>query len=105
MVHALRRAKGKDIQWKSWKSVTVGEGARTIALTGDDRYLFAAVNKASEIVVVDALRMQVVARVAADGFPVGLALSPNGRRLWATAQGRGGRGGNAVDVYSVRIGR
>jgi DNA-binding beta-propeller fold protein YncE len=105
MVAALRRAKGKDISWKSWKAVAVGEGARTIALTGDNRYLFAAVNKASEIVVVDAARMKVVARVAADGFPVGLALSPDGRRLWATAQGRGGRGGNAVDVYSVRIGR
>jgi YVTN family beta-propeller protein len=101
VVAALRGAAGASVALDAWKVVDVGDGARTVDLSPDGKYLFVAANESSEIVVVAADTMTVVARVLADGYPVGLALSPDGRRLWVTAQGRKGRGGNAVDVYAV----
>jgi YVTN family beta-propeller protein len=101
VVAALRGAAGGSVALDAWKVVDVGDGARTVDLSPDGKYLFVAANESSEIVVVAADTMTVVARVLADGYPVGLALSPDGRRLWVTAQGRKGRGGNAVDVYAV----
>ena len=67
----------------------------------DGRYLFVACNHDSKIAVVDARSMRMLGAVDADSYPVGLAISPDGRRLYATSQGRGGRGGNAVDIFRI----
>ena len=46
--------------------------------------------------------MNQVARLDADSFPVGLAVSPDGKWLITTSQGRkGSGGGNCVDIYSI----
>jgi len=54
------------------------------------------------VVVVDASTMEVVSRVRADSYTVGLDVSPDGRQVWTTSQGRGNKGGNSVCVFEVR---
>jgi DNA-binding beta-propeller fold protein YncE len=85
----------------SWKGVYVGLGARTIDITPDGKYLFAAVNNESKIVVVRASDMKVVASTPADSYPVGLAVSNDGKKIIVTSQGRPGGGGNSVMIFSV----
>ncbi len=86
--------------YKSWKEVSVGTGARTIA-TNDGKYIFAAVNSQSKIAVVRAADMKVVAEIKADSYPVGMDISADGKYVIVTAQGKSGGGGNSVMVYSV----
>ena len=45
--------------------------------------------------------MQVVTSIGADSFPVGLAISPDGRRLYSTSQGKVCGEGDAVDIYEI----
>jgi len=83
-------------------SCFVGKGARTIVITEDGRYVFASVNNASKIAVVDTRTMQLVASIAADSFPVGLELAADDTYLLSTAQGRyQAGGGHTVCVYKV----
>lgn len=85
----------------SWEDCAVGSRARTIVLSPDGRYIFAACYGESKIYVVDANAMQVVTSIGADSFPVGLAISPNGRRLYSTSQGSVPGEGDAVDIYEI----
>ena len=98
---ALATAEGKRVRIDGWLSVYVGPGARTIDLSPDGKWIYAAVNGNAEIVVVNAETMSVVARVRTDSFTVGLAVSPDGGQVWTTSQGRAGEGGNSVCVYKV----
>jgi hypothetical protein len=51
-------------------------------------------------VKVDLARRQVVDRAAVDPFTVGLAVSPDGRTIVTTSQGRSGQGGgDSVELY------
>jgi DNA-binding beta-propeller fold protein YncE len=79
----------------------VPAGARTIVLSPDGRYVFAACNYASCIAVVDTRTMTFLGRLPADSYPVGLDISDDGRYLFSTSQGRSGLGGNAVDIFEV----
>ena len=79
----------------------VGRGARTLALSPDGRYVFVACNSASALYAVDRLAMKVVDRISIDSYPVGLAISPDGRQLIVTSQGRDHRGGNAVNILDI----
>ena len=97
----LQSADGKTSYLKGFEEVRVGSGARTLVLSPDARHLFVAVNGSMEIVVVDTSEMTIVSRVRTDAYPVGLAIAPDGDHVWVTAQGRSGRGGNAVSVYRV----
>ena len=101
VVDALRSAEGKRVTVEGWRAVFVGSGARTIDLAPDGRYIFSAVNGASEIVVIDAATMEIISRVRTDSYTVGLAVSPDGRQVWTTSQGKKGAGGNSVCVYRV----
>jgi len=101
VLEALRGAGGKRVRVEGFQSVYVGPGARTIDLSPDGRWIFAAVNKASEIVVVNAETMDVAARVRTDSYTVGLAVSPDGSQVWTTSQGRSKKGGNSVCVYRI----
>jgi DNA-binding beta-propeller fold protein YncE len=86
---------------KPLAEVRTGEGTRTIALSPDERLLFAAVNRGSKVLALDARSLTKLVEIPTDSFPVGLAVSPDGRRVWVTAQGYKLRGGNAVTVYDV----
>ena len=78
-----------------------GPATRTIDISPDDRFIFAAVNKESKVVVLEASSLTKLLELPADSYPVGMALSPDGRQLWITSQGRKRRGGNAVSVYEI----
>jgi hypothetical protein len=84
-----------------WQECKVGNGARTIELSPDGRYVFAACHLDSRIDIVDTQSMKLVLSVAADSYPVGLDVSRDGTTLITTSQGRGTRGGNCVDVYRI----
>jgi len=80
---------------------TTGPLTRTISLSPDGEVIFAAVNKESKIVALDAETLHILLEIDADSYPVGMDISPDGSQLWVTAQGRRGRGGNSVMVYRV----
>ncbi len=81
----------------------VGGLPRSMKLSPDGKWLYVALNGASEVAVVDTAGMTVASRMAADSFPVGLDISPDGGSLWVTSQGIDGAGGNSVEVYSVAV--
>lgn len=84
------------------KRVKVGGGARTLEVSPDGKYLFVACNSASAIYVVDTETMKVVDTIRCDSFPVGLALTPSGRYMAVTSQGRAeAGGGNAMNLFEI----
>lgn len=92
----------KQVIFTQWQNAKVGEGARTIELSPDGRYIFVACNVASKVAVVDSQSMKQVLQIDADSFPVGLDVSKDGRFVYTTAQGKPkSGGGNAVDIYEV----
>ncbi|MBQ9231837.1 MAG: YncE family protein [Prevotella sp.] len=86
---------------KGWELCNVGRGARTICLSPDGHYVFAACNNASKLYAVDTRSMKVIANIDVDSYPVGLDISADGRYLITTSQGRKNGGGNAVDIFEV----
>lgn len=84
-----------------WEECKVGAGARTIELSPDGRYVYAACNIDSKLCVVDTQTMKLIASIDVDSYPVGLDVSKDGRTIITTSQGRGSRGGNAVNVFQV----
>lgn len=91
----------KKVETTGWRTAKVGAGARTICITPDGRYIIAACNFSSCLSVVDTKTMKEVGRIAADSFPVGMDISPDGTMLIATSQGRNEKGGNSVDIYTI----
>jgi len=94
--------KGSNTTYRDWVSKHIGVGVRTISVTPDHKYIFAAVNNESKIVVLDAEKMKVLTEISADSFPVGMDLSQDNRYLFVTAQGKYKKGGgNSVMVYEI----
>jgi hypothetical protein len=93
----------KNKTYDDWQECFAGAGARTIEVSDDEKYIFAACNNASAVVVIRAKDMKKVAEIQADSFPVGLALRKNNYLLISTSQAHPGvGGGNCVDIYFVR---
>lgn len=101
IVSALATAQGEKVAFENWESVYVGPGARTLELTGDGSLLFTAVNNSAEVVAIDPNTLEILTRVRTDGYAVGLDVAPDGSQVWVTSQGRSGKGGNSVCVFSV----
>ena len=97
-------SKLKNQPYKKWQSVFVGKGARTIVVSPNGEYLFAAVNNMSKIAIVRTRDMKLIAECKADSYPVGMDISGDGQWLIVTAQGKSGGGGNSVMVYKVKYG-
>ncbi len=91
----------KKVNYSAFENVYVGTGARTIVLTSDGKYLFAAANSVSKIVAVRTSDMKVVAKIPADSYPVGMAISSDDSELIVTSQGKSNRGGNSVMVFAL----
>lgn len=91
----------KTAKATGWETASVGLGARTIEISPDGRFIFAACNIASKICVVDTRTMKQVMELPADSYPVGLAISADGHFLISTSQGRQHFGGNCVDLFRV----
>ena len=92
-----------QLEYTKWETLHAGMGVRTIDITEDGKYLFACVNNESKLVVIDALKMQKITEVDAASFPVGMALSPDGKQLITTSQGKEDvpGSGNTVMVFEV----
>ena len=103
-LEAARAMKNHLGRVDGWEECQVGAGARTIEISPDGRYVFAACNAASEVCVVDTRRMQAVARIICDSYPVGLDISRDGQWVIVTSQGRRNQGGNAVNIFRVTHG-
>lgn len=89
--------------YSKWKSTFVGSGARTISVSADGKYILAAVNVESKLVLLDAITMKVLLSIPADSYPVGLDITDNASTIFVTAQGKTGGGGNSVMVYKLSV--
>ena len=102
---AMQASGSKTIRLEGWESCKVGTGARTICISPDGRYIFAACNNVSTLDVVDTKTFTTVCNIDVDSYSVGLDISSDGRYLLVTSQGRkagsGWAGGNAVNIYEV----
>lgn len=78
-----------------------GGGTRTIALSPDNKLLFATVNRESKLIVLDAATLERRLQIRADSYPVGLGVTPDGGYVWVTSQGMNSLGGNSVSVYRI----
>jgi YVTN family beta-propeller protein len=85
-----------------WTSCKVPAGARTIEITPDGKYIFAACNFSSSLAVVNAETMKLIGTISADSYPVGLDVSKDGQYVLTTSQGRSGYGGNSINVFEIK---
>jgi DNA-binding beta-propeller fold protein YncE len=99
VVQALKAAGGQRVAGPGGRSLSVGMGVRTIELSPDQRSLYAAINNDSKLVKIDLSSWSVVARSDVDPFTVGLAVSPDGKTIVTTSQGREMVGGHSVGLY------
>lgn len=99
VVQALKAAGAQRVAGPGGRSLIVGMGVRTIELSPDQRSLYAAINNEAKLVKVDLASWSVVARSDVDPFTVGLAVSPDGKTIVTTSQGREMVGGYSVGLY------
>ncbi len=98
-----KRPRSVALNAQDIKTLRLTGGIRTIAVTADGRYLLAASNTAGCLHLVDARTLRRMLTIPADSYPVGLDVSPDGSVVVSTSQGRDHRGGNAVDVYTLKL--
>lgn len=101
VIPALKASSAKTASLSGWENCKVGAGARTIEMSVNGRYIYAACNASSTLYVVDVPAFQVIAHMSSDSYPVGLDVSQDGRYVFTTSQGRSNGGGNCVDIFEV----
>lgn len=84
-----------------WKECKIYPGARTIAASPDGNFIFASCSFSSKLIIIDSEKMAIIGEMPIDSYPVGLAISPDGKMLVTTSQGIDKKGGNAVNVIKV----
>ncbi len=95
-------AVNSNSDYTNWKSKYVGKGVRTIAVSGDGRYIFAAVNNESKLSVLRTPDMSIISTINVDSFPVGMDISDKRSRLIVTSQGRASSGGgHSVMIFKI----
>lgn len=72
------------IKKKVTRKVALGSQVRTIAISPDERYIFAAVHGANKLSVINRKTFKEVSSVSIFK-PMGVAVSPNGKYVWATS--------------------
>lgn len=102
-IQNLEQKTKPQITLKDWKSLKLNSGVRTIALSYNEKYLFATLNSTSELAIIDTQSMQVLEKHKVASFPVGLAVSKEDKYLAVTSQGKEGLGGgNHVDIFELQ---
>lgn len=79
----------------------VGLGVRSFKVHPKYDYLFLTSNNGSEVIIAKTSDLSVLGRVPVDSYPVGLSISPDGKYLWVTSQGKESQGGNSVSVFLI----
>lgn len=98
----LRNSDASTLSCECWETAKVGSGSRTIDISPDGRFVFAACNNASKIYVVDTHTMKQTCTIDVDSYPVGMDISHDGHLLIVTSQGHKGIvSGNCVDIFHV----
>ncbi|MBQ7608269.1 MAG: hypothetical protein IJU76_09920 [Desulfovibrionaceae bacterium] len=82
--------------------LTVGRGARTIALSPDGTRLYAVCNLSSSLTCVDIQSWKILTSVRVAPYGVGLCINPDETLAVVTSQGRNGEGGNTVGVFAIK---
>jgi DNA-binding beta-propeller fold protein YncE len=101
LLYISENGAGKAIEYDIYKkkitrSVSLGSQVRTICLTPDEKYMFAAVHESNKISIVDMKTFKEVGSV--DIFkPMGVSVSPDGKQLWATSYQ-----GGWIAVYEIQ---
>ena len=93
--------KGRMARISGITECKVPAGARTIELSPDGKYIFAACNFSSRLAIVDAEKMEKIGEMPVDSYPVGLDLSRDGSLIFVTSQARMGYGGNCIGIYRL----
>ena len=83
-------------QWVSFKA---GSSVRTIDLSKDGKFIYAALNNSSELAIIDYSSMKLIEKHKIANFPVGLSVSSDDKFVVVTSQGKSGNGGNHIDVF------
>jgi len=83
-------------QNKVIKSANTGKYTRTIVLSPNEEYVFGVNYRSHNISIIETKNMKVVNTVEAGLDPVGMDISPDGKRLWVT-----NFGSRSVFVYDV----
>lgn len=96
-VEALVQPQGKI----DARSLYVGKGLRTLALAPDGKRLYVVANHNSTLSCIDLEEWKVLTTVPVPRYAVGLAVSPDGKTLVTTSQGKRGKDGHVVTVYAV----
>ena len=103
LLSALTKSGGGNTSDYRGREINVDKGARTLAVSNDGKRVYVACNNISTLVVVDIPSWSIVARAKVAPYAVGLAISPDERKVIVTSQGRNGHGGNMVSVFDVKI--
>lgn len=101
ILDAIPEIKNRAVRISGIVDCKVPAGARTIALSPDGKYIFAACNFSSRLAIVDAEKMEKIGEMPVDSYPVGLDLSRDGSMIFITSQARMGHGGNCVGIYRI----
>ena len=80
---------------KKTKEVFIGKYARTIALSPDEQYVFGVSHDEGTVVVVDTGSFDIIYKKDVP-YPMGLAVTPDGRQLWVTSYQMG-----MIYVYEI----
>lgn len=101
----IRSMKDHVARTSDWQTCNVMKGARTIVISPDGKYLFAACNSSSCVAMVDLDKFMMIGQMPVDSYPVGMDISQDGKMLIVTSQGRNDRGGNCVCIYRLDYNR
>ena len=105
MIGLFDKAKGQkiDITGTNFKYAKkfIGLGVRSFKVHPKFDYLFLTSNNGSEVIIAKTSDLSVLGRVPVDSYPVGLSISPDGKYLWVTSQGKESQGGNSVSVFLI----
>lgn len=103
ITNALYEANGGLVDGPAGSTLPVGKGARTIVMSPNKDKLYVAVNDEKKLVQIDLRKWSVGYSADVDPFPVGLAISQDGKTVVTTSQGKKNMGGGqSVGFYKVQ---
>lgn len=79
----------------------IGLGVRSFKLHPTLNYIFSTSNNGSEVIMLKSDDLKVLGRIPVDSYPVGLGISPSGKYLWVSSQGKNSQGGNSVSIFLI----